>query len=42
MKLGSDFWLILKIIMAVVKALIAVLGDEDDARESKANGFGSM
>lgn len=39
MKLGNDFWLILKIIMAVVKALIAVLGDDDDIRESKNNGF---
>jgi len=39
MKLGSDFWLILKIIMAVIKALVAVLGDEDDIRESKSNGF---
>jgi len=39
MKLGSDFWIILKIIMAVVKALIAVLGDEDDAREANNNGF---
>jgi len=39
MKLGSDFWLVLKIIMAVVKALIAVLGDEDDQREAGQNGF---
>lgn len=39
MKLGNDFWLILKIVQAVIKALIAVLGDDDDARESKANGF---
>jgi len=39
MKLGSDFWIILKIILAVVKALIAVLGDEEDAREAKSNGF---
>lgn len=39
MKLGNDFWLILKIIMAVIKALIAVLGDEEDAREANHNGF---
>lgn len=39
MKLGSDFWLILKIIMAVIKALIAALGDEDDKREANNNGF---
>jgi len=39
MKLGSDFWIILKIIMAVVKALIAVLGDDEDAREANNNGF---
>lgn len=39
MKLGGDFWLILKILLAVIKALIAVMGDEDDAREAKSNGF---
>jgi len=39
MKLGGDFWLILKIIMAVIKALIAALGDEDDRTELKNNGF---
>lgn len=39
MKLGSDFWLILRIVMAVIKALVAVLGDDDDAAESKNNGF---
>lgn len=42
MKLGKDFWLILKIIMAVIKALIAVLGDEEDGIEAKSNGFGDM
>lgn len=42
MKLGDDFWLIMKIIMAVIKALIHVLGDEDDKREAKNNGFGSL
>lgn len=39
MKLGSDFWLILKILQAVIKALVAVLGDDDDHRESQSNGF---
>ncbi len=39
MKLGSDFWIILKIIMAVFKALVAVLGDDDDKNEAKTNGF---
>lgn len=39
MKLGNDFWLILKIILAVVKALIAVLGDDDDVTEGKKNGL---
>jgi len=39
MKLGNDFWLILKIIMAVIKALVAVLGDDDDRREAGSNGF---
>ena len=39
MKLGSDFWIILKIILAVVKALISVMGDDDDRREAKSNGF---
>jgi len=39
MKLGNDFWIILKIIMAVVKALIAVLGDDEDKQEANSNGF---
>lgn len=39
MKLGNDFWLIMRIVMAVIKALIAVLGDDDDRAESKNNGF---
>ena len=42
MKLGSDFWLILKIITVVIKALIQVLGDDDDKREAESNGFGNM
>ena len=42
MKLGGDFWLILKILAAVIKALIAVLGDEEDANEAKSNGFTNM
>ena len=39
MKLGNDFWLILKILAAIIKALIAVLGDEDDKREAAKNGL---
>jgi len=39
MKLGSDFWLIIKIVQAVIMALIAVLGDEDDRKNAKQNGF---
>ena len=39
MKFSSDFWLILKIIMAVIKALIAALGDEEDVTESRKNGL---
>lgn len=39
MKLGNEFWLIMKIIMAVIKALIKVLGDDEDAREADNNGF---
>lgn len=39
MKLGKDFWLIMKIITAIIKVLVAILGDDDDVREGKANGF---
>ena len=39
MKLGNDFFLIMKIMMAVIKALIAVFGDDDDKREANTNGF---
>lgn len=39
MKLGNDFWLILKIVTAIVKALIHVLGDDDDKKEANNNGF---
>lgn len=42
MKLGNDFWLIMKIIMAVIKALIGILGDDDDKREANNNGFGNL
>lgn len=42
MKLGKDFWLILRIAFVVIKALIEFLGDEDDVREAKENGFGNM
>jgi len=39
MKLGSDFFLIWRIVMAIVKALIEILGDEDDNAAAKSNGF---
>ncbi len=39
MKLGSNFWIILRIITAVFKALVAVLGDDDDKTEANNNGF---
>jgi len=39
MKLGSDFWLIAKIIMVVLKALIHALGDDEDKEAAKNNGF---
>lgn len=39
MKLGSDFWLILRIIAAIVKALIAALGDDEDGEIARKNGF---
>lgn len=39
MKLGTDFWIILRIVYAVVKALIDLFGDADDRVEAKKNGF---
>jgi hypothetical protein len=39
MKLGTDFWIVLRIIAAVIRALITCLGDQDDRDEFKANGF---
>lgn len=39
MHFSKDFWLILKIIMAVIKALIAALGDEEDNAEANKNGL---
>ena len=35
----KDFWLILKIIQAVIKALILVLGDNEDVDEAAKNGL---
>lgn len=42
MKLGNDFWLIAKIVAAIIKVLISILGDDDDRNEAKNNGFGDM
>lgn len=39
MKLGKDFFFILRIVWAVTKALIELFGDDDDRAEAKANGF---
>lgn len=39
MKLGSDFWFILRILKAIIKVLVDILGDEDDKREANGNGF---
>jgi len=39
MAFGKDFWLILRIIAAVIRALIAALGDDEDKAEAKNNGF---
>ncbi len=39
MKLGGDFFKILRIIWAVTKALIELFGDDDDKQEMKNNGF---
>lgn len=42
MKLGTDFWLIMKIVTAIIKVLVAILGDDDDRKEAGNNGFGDM
>lgn len=39
MKLGTDFWIVIRIVFAVIRALITCLGDEDDRNEFKSNGF---
>lgn len=39
MKLGKDFWLIWRIVVAIVGVLAKILGDEDDAHEAESNGF---
>jgi hypothetical protein len=39
MALGKDFWLILRIIVAVYKALVEIFGDEEDKAEQEKNGF---
>ncbi len=42
MKLGTDFWIITRIVAAIIKVLIAILGDNDDKDEWTKNGFGDM
>ncbi len=37
MKLGSDFFLIWRIVVIVMKALIEVIGSEEDKAELKKN-----
>lgn len=39
MKLGRDFFIIWRIVLAIVKVLIEIFGDEDDINEAKSNGF---
>jgi len=39
MKLGSDFWLIFRIIKAVLKALVELFGDEEDVKEGNHAGL---
>lgn len=39
MKLGSDFFLILKIVFAVVKALIELFGDDEDVENGHRIGL---
>lgn len=39
MKLGKDFFIILRIVWAITKALIDLFGDEEDAAEARNNGF---
>ena len=39
MKLGGDFWIIMRIIIAVFKVLVQILGDDDDKQEAANNGF---
>lgn len=39
MKLGSDFFLIWRIVIIVMKALIEVLGSEEDKKELKKNNL---
>lgn len=39
MALGKDFWLIVRIVMVVLRALIRTLGDDDDIKEADNNGF---
>jgi len=35
MKLGSDFWLIAKVVTAIIEAIAKVFGDEEDDEEKK-------
>lgn len=39
MKLGKDFWLALKLAIAIIKAFLAIFGDDDERNEAESNGF---
>ncbi len=39
MKLGTDFWLIFRIIKAVLAVLVEIFGDEDDKKEGNHVGL---
>lgn len=39
MKLGTDFWLIFRIIKAVLAVLVDIFGDEEDRKEGNHAGL---
>ncbi len=39
MKLGNDFWMIFRIIKAVLKALVEVFGDDEDIQQGNHDGL---
>lgn len=39
MKLGTDFWLIFRIVKAVLRALVEVFGDEEDMQQGNHAGL---